>query len=314
MAVYEYADQFSNHLRELYGHDLTSIDLYNSNQDIKIINGKNLKIPRLKVSGYKDHTRGSLGFNTGTAQNDYQTVSLDHDRDIEFPLDPMDVDETNLVVSIANIQKRFDKTQAIPEQDCYTYSKLYSEFVRAGGTVKTTALTKANILSELDDDLSAMEDAGVDLSRVIMYTTTAVKKLLKNAEGITRTLNVSSSNNIDRRVLGVDDIKKMITVPSARFKTAFDFTEGYKAAVSGKQINYILIDPDAQVSRVKYSYIKVFTPGHDSRTSDNYLYQNRKYNGTFAIDELITDGCIINTEGSVEEVKGENKNESGQGE
>lgn len=60
MAVYEYADQFSNHLRELYGHDLTSIDLYNSNQDIQIINGKNLKIPRLKVSGYKDHTRGSL--------------------------------------------------------------------------------------------------------------------------------------------------------------------------------------------------------------------------------------------------------------
>ncbi len=296
MAVYEYADIFSNHLRELYGHDLTSIDLYKSNQDLQIVNGKNLKIPKLSVSGYKDHTRASLGFNTGTASNDYQTVSLDHDRDIEFPLDPIDVDETNLVVSIANIQKRFDKTQAIPEQDCYTYSKLYTEFVRAGGTVKHTALTEDNILSQLDDDLSALEDAGVPLDRVIMYTTTSVKKLLKNAKGITRTLNVGSSNNIDRRVLGVDDIKKMVTVPSARFKTAFDFTEGYTVATTGKQINYILIDPEAQVSRVKYSYIKVFTPGHDSRTSDNYLYQNRKFNGTFAIDELITTGCIINAD------------------
>ena len=103
-------------------------------------------------------------------------------------------------------------------------------------------------------------------------------------------------NNIDRRILGVDDIKKMVTVPSARFKTAFDFTEGYKVASTGKQINYILVDPEAQVSRVKYSYIKVFTPGHDSRTSDNYLYQNRKFNGTFAIDELITTGCIINAD------------------
>lgn len=294
MAVYEYADIFSNHLRELYGHDLTSIDLYHSNQDLQIVNGKNLKIPKLSVSGYKDHERGSLGFNTGSAANDYQTVSLDHDRDIEFPLDPMDVDETNLVVSIANIQKRFDKTQAIPEQDCYTYSKLYSEFVRAGGTVKHTVLTEANILSELDNDLAALEDAGVPLDRVIMYTTTAVKKLLKNAQGITRMLNVGSENNIDRRVKGVDDIKKMVTVPSARFKTAFDFTDGYSVAQTGKQINYILIDPEAQVSRVKYSYIKVFTPGHDSRTSDNYLYQNRKFNGTFAIDELITNGCIIN--------------------
>lgn len=296
MSVINYADIFSNHLRELYGHDLTSIDLYKSNQDLQIVNGKNLKIPRLSVSGYKDHVRTSLGFNTGSTNNDYQTVTLDHDRDIEFPIDPMDVDETNLVVSIANIQKRFDKTQAIPEQDCYTYSKLYAEFVRAGGTVKHTALTAANILSELDTDLAALEDAGVPLDRVIMYTTTAVKKLLKNADGITRTLNVGSSNNIDRRVLGVDDIKKMVTVPSARFKTAYDFTDGYAVAQTGKQINYILIDPEAQVSRVKYSYIKVFTPGHDSRTSDNYLYQNRKYNGTFAIDELITTGCIINAD------------------
>ena len=296
MSVINYADIFSNHLRELYGHDLTSIDLYKSNQDLQIVNGKNLKIPRLSVSGYKDHVRTSLGFNTGSTNNDYQTVTLDHDRDIEFPIDPMDVDETNLVVSIANIQKRFDKTQAIPEQDCYTYSKLYAEFVRAGGTVKHTALTAANILSELDTDLAALEDAGVPLDRVIMYTTTAVKKLLKNADGITRTLNVGSSNNVDRRVLSVDDIKKIVTVPSARYKTAYDFTDGYAVAQTGKQINYILIDPEAQVSRVKYSYIKVFTPGHDSRTSDNYLYQNRKYNGTFAIDELITTGCIINAD------------------
>lgn len=296
MAVYNYADIFSNHLRKLYGHELTSVDLYESNTDLQVINGKNLKIPKLSVSGYKDHTRASLGFNTGTASNDYQTVTLDHDRDIEFPIDPMDVDETNLVVSIANIQKRFEKTQAIPEQDSYTYSKLYSEFKRAGGTVKTIALTKANILEQIDEDLSIMEDNGVDLSRVIMYTTTAVKKILKNADGITRMLNVNSSNNIDRRVLGIDDIKKMVTVPSSRFKTSYNFTNGCVAATGAKQIYYILIDPECQVSRQKYSYIKVFTPGSDSRTSDNYLYQNRKYNGTFAIDELITQGCIIHAE------------------
>ena len=300
MASYEYADIFSNHLRELYGHELTSIDLYNSNQDLQIVNGKNLKIPTLTTSGYKDHTRGSLGFNTGTVANDYQTVTLDHDRDIEFVLDPLDIDETNLVVSIANIQKRFDKTQAIPEQDCYTYSKLYTEFVSAGGTVKTTTLSESNVLTELDDDLATLEDAGVPLDRVILYCTTAFKKLLKNAEGITRTLNINSSNNIDRRVLTVDDIKKVVTVPSARFMTAYDFTDGYAVASTGKQINYMLIDPEAQVSRAKYSYIKVFTPGHDSRTSDNYLYQNRKFNGTFGIYELLPTGCVINAEASEE--------------
>ena len=31
-------------------------------------------------------------------------------------------------------------------------------------------------------------------------------------------------------------------------------------------------------------------------SADNYLYQNRKFNGTFAIDELMKDGCIIHAE------------------
>ena len=74
----------------------------------------------------------------------------------------------------------------------------------------------------------------------------------------------------------------------------YDFTDGCKSGVGAKQINYILIDPECQVSRDKYAYIHLFAPGSDSRTADNYLYQNRKYNGTFAIDHLFVDGCIMN--------------------
>ena len=83
-------------------------------------------------------------------------------------------------------------------------------------------------------------------------------------------------------------------MPLERFKTAYDFTEGYQADATGKQINYILVDPEAQVSRVKYSYINTYTPGHDSRTADNYLYQNRRFNGTFALDQELKKACIIN--------------------
>ena len=297
MAALEYTTLFSNHIRELYGRELVSIDLYNSNNDLQIINGKQLKVPKLTVSGYKDHNRSAIGFNAGSYSNTYQLVELDHDRDIEFGIDPMDIDETNKVVSIANIQKRFDSTQAIPEQDCYTFSKLYSEFKRAGGTVSNTTLTKANVLEDFDNKLTELEDAGVPLSRVIMYVTPQYKKLLKEADGISRSMSVNSNNGtIDRRVHTMDDIKKIVTVPSERFKTAYNCTNGYAVAGSGKQINYIIIDPEAQVSRVKYAYIKVFTPGTDSRTADKYMYQNRKFNGTFAIDELITKGCKINAE------------------
>lgn len=296
MAVYQYATIFSNVLRELYGQELKSFDLFNSNTDIQIRNGKEIKIPTLTVSGYKDHTRAG-GYNAGTASNGYETKSLDHDRDIEFIIDPMDVDETDLVVAIANIQKRFETTQSIPELDCYTFSKIYSELKRVNSaSIKNEELTSANVLSDFDDNLEKMSDIGVPLDRVILYCTPAYKKLIKNAEGIQRTLQLNSSNNLDRRIRSIDDISKIIEVPSARFKTSYEFTDGCKPASNAKQIDYILIDPEAQVSRVKHSYINVFTPGHDSRTADNYLYQNRRFNGTFAIDHLMKDGAIIHAE------------------
>lgn len=295
MAVLEYATIFSNVLRELYGQELTCDDLYHSNSDIQIVNGKDIKIPKLSVSGYKDHTRGG-SFNSGTYSNGYETKTLDHDRDIEFTVDPLDVDETNLVVTVSNIQNRFEKTQAIPELDSYTYSKIYTEAKRVNAKIKTTALTNANVLSDFDDNLEAFAEAGVPLDRVILYATPSYKKLLKNAEGIQRTLEVSSSSGIDRRVRSLDDINKIVEVPSARMKSLFDFTDGCKADSTAKQIDYIIIDPEAQVSRVKYAYIKMFTPGTDSRTADNYMYQNRKVNGTFGIDELLKSGVIIHAE------------------
>lgn len=291
-----YVTKFENKLRELYAQDATSDPLFQSNSDIQVTNTKYIKIPTLSVSGYKDHSRSSMSFNVGSYSNDFEQKSLAHDRDIEFAVDPMDVDETDMIESIGNIQNRFEKTQAIPELDCYTYSKLYSEATRLNMTIKTTALTAANVLSDFDANLEAMEDKGVPLDRLVLFCTAGYKKLLKNAEGVQRTLDVKSGGGIDRRVRTLDDIQNIVTVPSARLKSAFDFTDGCTAATGAKQIDYILIDPECQVSRVKYSYIHMFAPGSDSRTADKYLYQNRRLNDTFAIDHLFTQGCIIHAQ------------------
>lgn len=291
-----YAELWSNKIRELYGQELTCDPLYHSNTDIQLNGGKTIKIPTLTVSGYVDHTRASLGFTQGNYANAYETKTLDHDRSIEFVIDPMDFDETDTVVSLANVQNRFERTQAIPELDCYTYSKLYSEAARVNASIKTTALTASNILADFDSNLEAFENKGVPLDRLILFCIPEYKKLLKNAEGIQRTLDIKQGGGIDRRVHSIDDISNIVTVMPDRLKTAYNFTTGCVAAANAKQIQYILIDPECQVSRVKYSYIHLFAPGSDSRTSDNYLYQNRRYNGTFAIDHLMKDGCIIHTD------------------
>ncbi len=93
MAVYEYAETFTSLLQQKYAKELCSDALTQSHPEVKFINAQTIKLPRMTVSGYKDHTR-TPGFNTGTLSNDWEPKKLEHDRDIEFWIDPMDIDET----------------------------------------------------------------------------------------------------------------------------------------------------------------------------------------------------------------------------
>lgn len=298
MAVYSYAEQFERELQQKYARELTSYDLEKSNPGVKFINAQTIKLPKITVSGYKDHNRGSMGFNTGTISNDWEPKKLEHDRDIEFALDPMDVDETNLVLEVANVQNEFETEQAIPERDSYRYSKLYAEaktYAANGAVIDNTVLTAANILDWFDEQMENMDDNSVPSEGRILYVTPTMNKLLKKTEGLTRNIDVNNNNGkVDRRVYTLDDvtIKK---VPSSRMKTKYDFTDGCVPAVGAKQINIILIHPSCQVTRKKYAYMKVFTPGTDSRTADKYVYQTREYGDTFLIQNKAV-GIAINAE------------------
>lgn len=64
------------------------------------MNAQTIKIPKITVSGYKDRSRTSMGFNVGTITNDWESKKLAHDRDVEFSIDPMDIDETNLTLAV----------------------------------------------------------------------------------------------------------------------------------------------------------------------------------------------------------------------
>ncbi len=297
MAVYDYAEVFEEELAQKYEREMVSNDLTLSNQGIKFLNAQTIKIPRLTVSGYKDHNRGSMGFNTGTVSNDWEPKKLEHDRDIEIPIDPMDIDETNLVVEMANIQNVFEEEQAIPEKDSYRFSKLYTEaknYTSAGAVIDNTVLTAANILDWFDEQMAIMDDKSVPQEGRILYVTSAINKILKSAEGITRTISAGAAGVIDRRVHGLDDVK-IKTVPSARFKTKYDFTDGCVPASTAKQINMMLVHPSCIISRDKYAYMKLFTPGTDSRTADKYVFQNRYYTDTFLIERKSC-GIAINAE------------------
>ena len=293
MTVYNYAERFTDLLQQKYETESKSDDLTKSNLGVQFINAQTIKLPRMTVSGYKDHTR-TPGFNSGTMSNDWEPKKLSHDRDIEFWIDPMDIDETNLTLSVANIQNTFETEQAIPEKDCYRFSKLYSELnTYKSSLINTDTVTTANFLELFDEQMTKMDEAGVPEEGRILYVTPTMDKIIKNAEGMDRYISITSgSNSINRKVHSLDDvtIKK---VPSSRLKTLYNFTDGCVADVSAKQINFILIHTSSVVCRDKYSYIKLFTPGTDSRTADGYLYQNRSYGDLFLLEKKV-DGVSMN--------------------
>ena len=283
MPVYDYATRFESMLAQKYAAASKSDALFNSNPAVTFLSAQIIKLPRLTVSGYKDHSRSTVGFNTGTVENDWEPKKLAFDRDIEFAIDPMDIDETNLTLAIANIQNVFEDEQAIPERDAYAFSKLYSDFTAAGGTADTTVLTAATFLEKFDEDMAAMDDAGVPEEGRVLYCTAAHMKLIKEAEGIDRAILISGpAGVVSRKVHSLDDVA-LVSVPYSRLMTAYDFSEGFQAAAGARQINHILVHPSSVVARQKYSYIKVFTPGTDSRTADMYVYQNRRYMDLFLL-------------------------------
>lgn len=289
-----YAEQFSQFLVQKYEAEMRSYGLTQSNPQVQWLNAKTIKLPVITLSGYKDHTR-SIGFNAGNLANTWEAKTLAFDRDIEFFVDAMDVDETNMVASVANIQTVFEEEQAIPETDAYRFSKLFAEFVRKGGTVNTTTLTTANFLDWFDTAMEKMDDAGVPEEGRLLYLTPAMYKVAKNAQGLTRFMTVNPNDGVvNRKVWDLDDVE-IIKVPKARMKTAYNFTDGFVPASSAGQINCIAVHPNSVVARERYAYIKMFAPGTDSRTGDGYIYQNRKYGDLFVLDQRL-DGIAINAD------------------
>ena len=295
MATVNYAQQYLQALQQKFTQGLSFNALYDTanNANIKWINAKTIQIPRITVGGFVDVDRDVVGSFTRRADNDWETKTIEHDREFRTLVDPQDIDETNLALSIANITRVFNDEQKIPEMDKYAASKLFSEFGTYGGTADVTALTLANILEVFDTFMMEMDDAEVPQTGRILYVTPAVNKLLKQADKIQRSIDVAgNSGNVNRNIYSLDDVA-ITMVPSSRMKTAYNFTNGAVPDVAAKQINMILVHPLSVITPQKYEFVSLDNPS--AATGGKYLYYERKYFDVFAIEKKVP-GIRINVE------------------
>ncbi|PGH85774.1 capsid protein [Bacillus thuringiensis] len=287
MAVLNYATNYEKALKQRFTTGLRFSKLYNTsnNATVKWTGANTVRFPRITTTGMVDYNRDTITNATRKVDNDWETKVLEHDRQWKTLIDPMDIDETNLAVSIANFTRVYNDEEKTPEMDKYMASKLYSEFIGYGGLPVTTPLDVTNILSTFDDMMTEMDEAEVPEEGRLLYVTPTTKKLLKQAEDIQRQILVTNNNGkIDRAVRSLDEVE-IIAVPSSRMKSAYDFTEGAVPAVGAKQMNMILIHPNTVIAPQKYEFASLAQPS--AVTDLKYLWNERKYWDVFLFERRV---------------------------
>ena len=287
MAAVNYAEKYERALAQAYPNVLNFGELYNvaNNSIYTFLNAKTIHIPSISVTGRKNVNRDAIdGVFQRNVDDTYEDKTMQFYREWSTSLDPADVDDTNMVLTIQNATKVFNETQKFPEKDAYTISKIFADWSAQGGTPNTTVLTVDNVLNVFDAMMEAMDEALVPFSGRLLYVTPAVKTLLKNASqiGLSRPVNTTGPNIINRIVDRLDEVT-LNTVPSVLMKTAYNFnTVGYEVASGAQQVNMFLVHPSAIITPSKYSFVGVEAPA--AGTKGDYIYYEKEYSDVFILN------------------------------
>lgn len=243
------------------------------------LGAKSFEIPTVSVSGYKAHTR-SKGYNAGTVSNDKEVYTLNFDRDIEFFVDIADVDETNQELSMANITGTFITEHATPELDAYRFSKLATTAITDTYFKAEDDYSETNVYSRLKAAILPIRKYGA--GNIVIYVSSEIMDFLERSKDFTRSIATTSPQGIDTRVTSLDGVQIVEVWDDARFKTQFEFTDGFTKASGGKDINFLIVAKPAVIAKAKFNSIYLFAPGQHTE-GDGYLYQNRMYHDLFVL-------------------------------
>lgn len=284
MAAVNYAESYERALAQAYPNVLNFGELYNTanNQTYKFVDSKTIHIPSISVGGRTNVNRDVMnGSFQRNVDNSFETKTLTFYREWSTSIDPADVLDTNMILTIQNATQVFNETQKFPEKDAYTISKIYADWVAEGKTADTTELTVDNILAVFDKLMEGMDESLVPSQGRILYVTPAVKTLLKSASNIGLSKSVEHQANINRVVDRLDEVE-LVTVPSFLMKTAYDFNTGFEPSSTAKQINLFLVHPTAILTPSKYAFVGMEAPA--AGTKGDYIYYEKEYADVFILN------------------------------
>ena len=281
----EMAKIFQQSLDKQMGIEATSGWMESNAQNVKYNGGDTVRMPRISTTGMAKYDRDN-GFSQGSVTLTYDDYKLTQDRGRTFQLDSMDVDASNFIASAGTVMGTFQRDQVVPEVDAYRYSKIAALAKGASRTTDGFTPTDANILAQLDKEITGLQDTIGESEPLLILMATPIRTVLNNVKNIERHLDVTQfkAGAIDTKVKTYNEIP-IFSVPSLRMKTAYVFNDGkttgqeaggFKADTGAKSINWIIISRRAPIAISKTDKVRIFAPDVNQK-ADAWKLDYRKF-------------------------------------
>ena len=275
MAINTFAEKavkFLSILDEIYQKQALTAILDSPAMASQFVGTNKIKLPKISVDGAANYDR-DLGYVQGGVTVNYEEHELKYDRGRKFRIDTIDNDESAFDL-FRRVTMEYVRTKEIPEMDAIRFAEIVAAATRVNlGTVEEADLTGTDsALAMFDAAEYNLNEREVPEEGRIMFASYDFYRALKNDPKFERRLDVNSNNgNINRRVVMLDGVTPVITVPSARFLSRIQLLDGttseqtaggYKAiAGTSKAINFIYASKDAITGgAVKRNVSKIIAP------------------------------------------------------
>ena len=253
------AKKYTDILDAVYQREATSTVL---NSPARLMragkNAKEIMIPKISVTGLGDYTR-NVGYKTGSIDFIYETKTFGYDRGIKLLADVMDVEEAGIMDCFVQAGAELQRVQVAPEADAYTFSEIAGHDGVTPDNEDFADAEAGDVLASLRAATNKMDESQVSTRSRILFLA-----------------NPARSNRVLER------FSKVVEVPQVRFYTEIELQNGdggnfgYKKAVGGRPINYMVVEKSAVIKFDKHTASRVFSPD-ELENVDSYMRKYRKY-------------------------------------
>jgi hypothetical protein len=283
------AVEYRDIIQEIYELGSLTSFLDGQSKDFQGAAAGEIKLKKIKVSGFGDYQR-DVGGADGFSEITWEVYKLLIDRGITFKLDQLDAIET-MNTGIGDISRIFVNTKMIPEIDAFRFTR----YAGGAGTKINETITAQNILDRIDQASFAMSDNKVPETGRVLFVNQNLSPVL-NAALPRQWSNEDGINTVTRVYNGM----LVRYVPRSRFYNLIELhstsmEDGYSPAAGAKQINFIMLDPNAIWQAVKLSEPKVLDASDPANPLFSHVFRMRCHHDAGVMDTY-TKGVYASTE------------------